>query len=149
MSVNDYQKSISVNKPLHEIYAAITEHISDWWSNDITGSATRPGDSFTISFGGTRKTMNILEANPNKKVVWECIKAYIDVATLKNKEEWVGTRLIWTLSPGELATTLHFLHEGLNPSFECYHVCLDGWDTFLASLKAYLHTGKGRPYLKT
>jgi len=146
--MNDYQKIIIVNTPTSEVYTAITKHISDWWSNDLTGAADCPGDSFTISFGGTRKTMNIVKAIPNEQVVWKCIEAYIDMPSLENKGEWAGTNLIWTLDAIDKSTTLTFLHEGLNHSFECYKVCEEGWDTFLASLLAYLTTGKGSPYLK-
>jgi hypothetical protein len=146
--MNDYQKSITVKKPISEVYAAITEHISDWWSNDLTGAAAHAGDSFTIAFGKTRKTFVIVEALSNKQIIWKCVKAYIDMASLKNKAEWVGTKLIWTLSAAGQNTTLAFLHEGLNQSFECYNVCESGWDTFLASLQAYLATGKGMPFLK-
>jgi uncharacterized protein YndB with AHSA1/START domain len=146
--MNAYQKNITVNKPVTEVYAAITEHISDWWSNDLTGAAAHTGDSFTIAFGKTRKTMNIVEAIPNKQVVWKCIKAYIDMASLKNKAEWVGTKMIWTLNATDQTTTLSFLHKGLNRHLECYSVCEDGWDQFLASLQAYLRTGKGKPFLK-
>ena len=70
------------------------------------------------------------------------------MASLKNKAEWVGTKMIWTLSSDDQATTLTFLHEGLNQSLECYTICEAGWDQFLASLHAYLTTGKGMPYLK-
>jgi hypothetical protein len=147
--MNDYQKSITVNKPESEVYAAITEHIADWWSNDLTGTATGAGDSFNIAFDKTRKTFDIAEATPNKQVVWKCVKAYIDMASLGNKAEWLGTKLIWTLSAADRGTTLTFLHEGLNQSFECYTVCESGWDYFLASLQAYLTTGKGTPFLKT
>ncbi len=68
--------------------------------------------------------------------------------SLENKAEWVGTKMIWRLSASDQSTTLAFLHEGLNQSFECYKVCEAGWDTFLASLQAYLTTGKGMPFLK-
>jgi uncharacterized protein YndB with AHSA1/START domain len=146
--MNDYQKSITVNKPADEVYSAITEHIQDWWSNDFSGTAAQKSDQYTIAFGATQKTFGILEAVPNKQVVWKCIKAYIDMPSLKNKAEWVGTKLIWTLSATDQGTTLTFLHEGLNQSFECYNVCEAGWDTFLASLQAYLVTGKGTPFLK-
>jgi hypothetical protein len=67
---------------------------------------------------------------------------------LKNKAEWVGNKLIWTLSTADQGTTLTFLHEDLNQSFEYYDVCEAGWDTFPASLQAYVTTGKGRPFLK-
>jgi hypothetical protein len=126
--MKDYQKSITVNRQVSEVYAAITEHIANWWSNDLTGAAACAGDSFNIAFNNTRKTFKIVEAIPNKQIVWECVKAYIDVTSLNNKAEWVGTKLIWTLSVAEQGTTLTFLHEGLNQSFECYNVCGAGWD---------------------
>jgi uncharacterized protein YndB with AHSA1/START domain len=146
--MNDYQKTLTVNKPISKVYAAITEHISNWWSNDLTGAAARVGNSFTISFGETRKTFDIAEVIPNKQVVWKCVKAHIDMASLKNKAEWVGTKLIWTLTATDQDTTLTFLHEGLNQNFECYNVCEAGWDYFIASLQVYLATGKGTPFLK-
>ncbi len=106
--MKDYQKSITINKSAHEVYRAITEHISDWWTNDLTGSAARPGDSFNIAFGNTRKTMEIVEIIPDKKVVWTCVKAYIDMASLTNKAEWVGTTLIWEIGYVGQSTVLSF-----------------------------------------
>ena len=146
--MKDYNKSIIINKPVSAVYAAITENIPNWWSNDLTGTAAHTGDSFTISFGKTRKTFNILQATPGKQVIWKCVKAHIDMPTLKNKAEWVGTRLIWTISVTGQVTTLNFLHEGLNPDFECYDMCEVAWNEFISSLEAYLTTGKGNPFLK-
>ena len=147
--MNDYQKTIAVNIPASEVYAAITERISDWWSNDLAGAAVRAGDSFTIAFGKTGKTFDIAEAVTNKRVIWKCVKAYIDMPSLEDKAEWVGTKLIWTLGAAGQSTTLTFLHKGLNQSLQCYKVCEAGWDEFLASLEAYLATGKGMPFLKS
>lgn len=148
MQLPDYQKSFTVNKPASDVYTAITEHIPDWWSNDFTGTSAQAGDGFIISFGKTSKTMTIVDAVPNEKVVWKCVKAHIDMASLGNKSEWVGTRLIWTIETTGNHTTLTFLHEGLNNNFECYQVCEAGWNTFLASLESYLATGHGKPHLK-
>jgi uncharacterized protein YndB with AHSA1/START domain len=146
--MKDYQKSITLNKPSSEVYAAITEHIANWWSNDLSGAAVHVGDSFNIAFNNTRKTFSIEEAIPNKRVAWKCVKAYIDSAKLENKSEWVGTKLIWTIESADEVTTLTLLHVGLNQSFQCYGICESGWDYFLTSLQAYLETGKGTPHLK-
>jgi len=146
--MNDYQKSITVNKPVSEVYAAITEHIPDWWSDDFSGASAQKGDQYNIAFGETRKTFEIAEAVPNERVVWLCLKAHIDMQALTRKDEWIGTRLIWTITPGKQETTLTFLHEGLNQNFECYQVCEAGWDYFIASLQTYLTTGNGTPYRK-
>ena len=146
--MTDYQKSITVNKPATEVYAAITQQIADWWSDDLTGTTAVAGDEYEIAFGKTRKTFRIMEAVPRERVVWQCIKAYIDMTSLKNKAEWVGTKMIWTISANGQDTTLNFLHEGLNESFECYEICEAGWDYFIGSLYAFLTTGKGTPYGK-
>lgn len=146
--MSDYQKSITVNKPISEVYTAITEHISDWWSNDLTGASANVGDSFTISFGKTQKTFVIVDAIPDKQIIWKCVKAHINNPSLENKAEWVGTKLMWTLNAASQGTVLNFLHEGLNKNLECYKLCEAGWDTFLASLQCYLATGKGAPFLK-
>lgn len=147
--MKDYQKIILLQKSANEVFVAITEHIADWWSNDLTGSANQTGDFFNIAFGQTRKTMEILEIIPDQKVVWKCTKAYIDLGSLENKSEWIGTKMIWQISEKDQKTTLTFLHEGLNPTLQCYDVCEDGWNIFLSSLESYLITGKGKPFLKS
>lgn len=146
--MNDYQKSINVGNPASEVYVAITEHIQDWWSDDFSGAAAKKGDQYHIAFGETRKTFEIVEASPDQQVVWLCLKAYIDKDELTKKDEWVGTRLIWTITSDDHRTTLTILHEGLNKSFECYDLCEPAWDYFMESLQAFLTTGIGTPYHK-
>ena len=146
--MEDYQKRITIDKPVTEVYAAVTEHIAAWWSNDLAGAAAKAGDSFSIAFGNTRKTFDIVKAIPNEQVVWKCMKAHIDMASLKNKAEWAGTHMVWTISAADGGCVIHFLHEGLHQNLECYAVCEQGWDMFLSSLQQYLITGKGKPYLK-
>jgi hypothetical protein len=146
--MKDYQKSITVKKPAAEVYAAIAEHIPEWWSDDFSGASAQKGDQYNIAFGETRKTFEIVEAIPNQKIVWLCKKAYIDKDTLKKKDEWVGTKLIWTITTAENGTTLTVLHEGLNKSFECYDLCEPAWDYFMVSIESFLTTGNGTPYHK-
>ena len=144
--MNDYQKSITVGNTAEEVYSAITEHIQDWWSDDFSGASVKKSDQYNITFVGTKKTFEIIEAIPNQRVVWLCLKAYIDMDTLQKKDEWVGTRLIWTIASNDQGSTLTFLHEGLNKSFECYDVCAPAWDYFIPSLQAFITTGKGTPF---
>jgi len=146
--MKDYQKSILVNKPAGEVYAAITRHIPDWWSNDYSGAAAQKGDQYKIAFGETRKTFEIIEAIPDQQVTWLCLKAHIAVPNLTKRDEWVGTKLVWAITNEGKSTTLTLHHEGLNKNFECYDVCEPAWDYFISSLQAYLTTGKGTPYLK-
>ena len=146
--MKDYQKSITVNNTAGEVYLAVTEHIPDWWSDDFSGAAGKVGDQYNIAFGETRKTFEIIEAIPGKQVTWLCLKAYIDMDALTKKDEWVGTKLFWTITSDDQGTTLTLLHEGLNKSFECYDICERGWDYFMESVQAFLTTGTGTPFRK-
>jgi hypothetical protein len=146
--MKDYQKSISVSNSPEEVYTAITAQITDWWSDDFSGAAVQKGDQYNIAFGNTKKTFRIAEAITNQQVVWECLKAYIDMEDLKKKDEWIGTRIIWTIQPNESGSTLTMLHEGLNKAVECYNLCEPAWDYFIASLQSFLTTGSGTPHHK-
>jgi hypothetical protein len=146
--MKDYQKSITVNNTPAEVYTAITANITKWWSDDFSGAAAQKGDQYNIAFGKTQKTFRIGDMIPNQQVVWLCLKAYIDMEDLKKRDEWAGTRIIWTIKPSESGSTLTMLHEGLNENVECYHVCEPAWDYFIASIQSFLTTGSGRPYQK-
>jgi predicted lipoprotein with Yx(FWY)xxD motif len=146
--MSNYKNSFTVSNPAGEVYTAITKHIQDWWSDDLSGAADQKGDQFNIAFGGTKKTFEIFEAVPNEKVVWLCLKAHIDMETLAKKDEWVGTKIIWTITSDEHGATLTMLHEGLNKSVECYDVCEPAWDYFMGSIHVFLTTGSGTPYRK-
>lgn len=148
MNTKDYQKNITVSNTAGQVYAALTERIADWWSDDLIGASAQNGDQFIIAFGKTQKTFEIVDAIPGQQVTWLCLKAYIDMDALAKKDEWVGTRLIWTIASDASGTTLNMLHEGLNKSFECYDVCEPAWDYFISSLEAFLTTGTGTPYHK-
>jgi len=92
MKTSDYQKSLSINSADTEIFGSLTSRIPEWWTEKFEGSAKKVNEKFTVHFGGTLKTMLIEEAAPNKKVVWRCIDAYIDVNEFENKKEWIGTK---------------------------------------------------------
>jgi hypothetical protein len=146
--MDDYQKTITVDNSAHEVYRALTQHIAGWWSDDLSGASSKTGDQFNIAFGETKKTFEITGAIPDKQVTWLCLKAYIDMHQLQRKDEWVDTRIIWTITNDNGATNLSMLHQGLNKSVECYDVCEPAWDYFMASIEAYLTTGAGTPIVK-
>lgn len=91
--------------------------------------------------------MRIERLEPGREVHWLCTGAHIAAAQLTRKDEWVGTRLIFRLTPdGEGCTRLEFEHIGLVPAFECYGLCSDGWRHYLGSLQRFVETGCGTPY---
>jgi hypothetical protein len=60
--------------------------------------------------------------------------------------DWVGTRPTFSIVPvdGD-ASELTFRHVGLTSVLECIDMCTRGWDHYLASLRAYVETGRGNP----
>jgi Activator of Hsp90 ATPase homolog 1-like protein len=63
--------------------------------------------------------------------------------------DWEGSAITWDLTPISKGTRLlfgqHDLMEGATGySIEETHA---GWEYFLLSLKSYLETGKGTPYV--
>lgn len=144
----DFQKTIIVNSDSNDIFAALTTGIPEWWTASFEGSGEETGGEFTVHFGTTFKKMKVSELVPERKIVWDCLESYIDVPELSEKTEWVGTRIVWEILPGQEATTIHLTHIGLTEQIECYNICVQGWDSFVESLRKLLVTGKGTPYLE-
>lgn len=147
MAHPNYDHTITVKATPHEAFLAITTGIPTWWTTDINGNGAAVGDAFTVRFGGTRKVMRVVELVPDKKVTWRCEEGYIDMETLQNKNEWVGTLIHWHIQEEAGVTGIRLLHEGLTQQFECYDVCAQGWNHFLASLQQLLNTKQGAPFV--
>ncbi|MES2847473.1 MAG: SRPBCC family protein [Bacteroidota bacterium] len=143
-----YQTGFTVHTTAESIFLSLTTKINEWWTNEMEGTAFNSNDIFTVRFGNTFKTFQVEEMIPNKKIIWKCIAAYIDVTEIENKSEWLETKIIWEIIQTAEATQLNMIHYGLTPSFDCYDICEKGWIKFINSLKNLLTTGKGMPYKK-
>jgi uncharacterized protein YndB with AHSA1/START domain len=130
------------------VYAALTtpKGLRGWWTQDCD-VATEVGGDLHFRFACSHKHMRIERLEPDREVRWLCTGAHIAVGQLTHKDEWVGTQLVFHLSPdGEGRTRLDFEHRGLVPAFECYDLCSDGWGHYLGSLQRFVATGRGTPY---
>ncbi len=149
--MENFKKTIIVSKSENEVYNALTNAITKWWTEMFEGIANQSGQSFTIRFGpAVFKTMQVEELIPNKKIVWLVTDALIDIPELKNKTEWMGTKIVWEISTLNDKTILQLTHFGLTPEVECFSICQKGWNDFTKSLEAFIETGIGQPFtLKT
>lgn len=93
--------------------------------------------------------MQIESLVPDREVRWLVVEAFIDASFLRHRDEWVGTRIVFQLTPqdGGNKTRLDFEHIGLTPAFECFKVCNAGWNQFLGSLQSLVETGQGQPFV--
>ena len=138
-----YSIEITVATSPDEILASIHNPRS-WWSEGITGSAGSAGDEFDYRYGTVHHCrVRIAESGP-QRVVWEILEN--EFGFVDGEDEWVGTRCVFDLVPGEGSTVLRFTHDGLYPHFSCYDVCSRGWDQYIRySLAAALTDGQGAP----
>lgn len=147
--MDNYNKTISLNTTADKVFGALTDRIPLWWTEMFEGSANKEGDNFTIRFGNNIfKTMNVKELSGEAGVVWSVTDSLIAIPGLNNQKEWIGTTILWKISPKKNHTELQLTHIGLNPDIECYEICADGWQQFINSLQLYLETGTGNPYKK-
>jgi uncharacterized protein YndB with AHSA1/START domain len=146
--MSHYQRSLVLEARPEAVYAALTtpEGLRGWWTQDCD-VATQVGGTIELRFGGTRKQLRIERLEPGREVRWLCTRAHIAAAQLARRDEWVGTQIVFRLTPqGEGRTRFEFEHVGLVPAFECYGLCSDGWQYYLASLQRFVATGRGTPH---
>ncbi len=147
MNPSHFKQTITIHASAHSVFEALISEISKWWTKEFKGQSRNMLDEFTVRFGSSHKTMVVVGVMQDARVVWECLDAVIDLPELDNKSEWEGTRMGWTIDEQDSYTELTLMHIGLTPELECYQVCEQGWNTYMQSLKLYLETGTGKPYI--
>lgn len=124
----NYSTSILVNTTPQEVCDAIN-NVPAWWSANFEGNNQKQNDVFTVRFDETFITMKITEFLPGSKLVWHVIDCYKH--WLKDKKEWNGTTITWSLSPAGAGTKIEFMHIGLIPGIECYNGCEKAWNYYI------------------
>lgn len=149
--MKNYQHSLTVAAPPAAVYAALTttDGLRGWWTGQCEGNPAA-GGTIEFRFGATYKDMRVERLVPGREVRWLCTRAGIAADALTRKDEWVGTELVFLMrEDGPGRTRLDFEHVGLLPSLECYDLCYRGWQQFMGSLRDYLDTGAGAPFMPT
>lgn len=140
--MSDYQLRISSSLAQEESYRVIAEQMSDWWT-PMSAKFMAVGDRAKTNFGG--QSYWIFEAVtllPPNLIELDCCESLMVADSLKDPEEWKGTRLRFEISQEGVL----FTHIGLNPEKECFDMCKQGWDFYLLqSLKQVLNGQPGAP----
>jgi len=144
MSNRNYTATISVDQSPKEAVDAI-RNVRGWWSEEIEGSIVKVGDEFKYHYQNLRTcTMKFVELVPGKRVAWLVTDNHFSFT--EDKTEWKGTKVVFDIAKKGDKTEIHFKHEGLVPSYECYNVCSDAWGSYIrGSLKNLIATGNGSP----
>ena len=127
MNQQNYQSSIAADFTPSEAFESIGR-VNEWWSKNIEGSAEKLNDVFTVHFGETFVTFEVTESIPGKKIAWHVTDCFLP--WLKDKTEWIGTTVLYEISPLADQTQVTMTHIGLVPEIECFEGCKLGWDKY-------------------
>jgi hypothetical protein len=144
MTKDGFTTSFLVEQTPDEVFAAIN-NVRGWWSGEIAGDTGKLGAEFTYRYDNMHKsTQRVTEFVRGKKVVWHVTDA--ELTFVKDKNEWIGTAIVFDISQKGGKTELRFTHEGLVPAFECYGGCSGAWGVLVErNLRNLIATGKNQP----
>ena len=144
MTATNYTRTLLIERATPvQVFDAVTNPRA-WWSEDVLGDPDRLGSVFYYHFKDIhRGTFLVSQLDPGKRVVWHVLQNRFNFT--RDPAEWTGTDIVFELAPAEGGTELRFTHIGLHPDEECYAVCNDSWNFYLASLHQLITTGSGQP----
>jgi len=138
----DIVQELTIEATPENVFHAITRQdgITHWWANQVTAEP-KAGSITEISFdNGEVMKMEIIDFEVGKKVRWSVRLA---------PHDWEGSTITWDLTPVSNGTKLLFGQHDLVVGTTGYSIeqTRAGWEYFLGSLKSYLETGTGTPYV--
>ena len=141
---HNFTTTFTVDQSPIEVFAAIN-NVRGWWSEAIEGRTDVLDAIFQYHYRDVHRcAFKITEFVPNQKVVWHVLDNFFNF--VKDKNEWIGTDVVFEIARKDDQTIVHFTHIGLVPAYECYEVCSDAWGSYITrSLRDLITTGKGQP----
>ena len=136
----DIFHKVTVRKPAHDTYRALTEPkgLARWWTTDTRGDSKVDSVlSFAFADGKYVMKMRVAELEQDKRVAWKCVEGPAD---------WLGTDLTFDLEEQDGKTIVRFGHRNWKEVVDFMGHCSAKWAYFLLSLKAYLESGAGTPH---
>ena len=129
LTQSNFTTSILVDQSPNEVFNAII-NVRGWWSEEIVGNTTKLNDEFEYHYEDVHRTkIKLVEVIPNQKVVWQVLDNYFSFT--KDKNEWIGNKIIFEISKKGDKTQLRLTQEGLVPEYECYDICQKAWSTYI------------------
>ena len=123
-----------------KVYEALTTEagLSAWWTTSVTiGPATPAVVHFRFA-GDFNPDMQVTRLEQDQRVEWKCIAGH---------NNWEDNTFSFVLQNVDGETSLLFTqHYASELSDEVYGSYNFNWGWYLASLKEYCETGKGKPF---
>jgi len=144
MTTTGFSTALSVDQSPNEVFDAINNP-RRWWSEEIDGRTDKLNDEFIYHYKDIHYCkMKLTELVPGEKVVWLVLDNYFKFT--EDKNEWIGTKVVFDISRNGNKTEIRFTHEGLVPQYECYEICREAWTDYITgSLRNLIENGEGQP----
>ncbi len=144
MDNKDFTTTILVDQTPETAFNSI-KNFRAWWSEDIEGKTDQLNETFFYHYKDVHLCkLKLIEMIPNERLVYLVVDNEFNF--VKDKTEWINTKLIFEITKEGEKTKVKFTHEGLVPEYECYNVCHDAWSGYInGSLQSLITTGKGKP----
>ena len=144
MKTSDFTATILVDQTPKEVFDAFN-NVRGWWSENIEGGTDKLNDEYIYHYQDIHYCkIKLIEVVPDQKVVWLVLDNYFKFTNDKN--EWIGTKIVFEISQKDGQTVATFTHEGLVPQYECFEICREAWTNYIKySLRNLITTGKGEP----
>jgi uncharacterized protein YndB with AHSA1/START domain len=130
-------KHIQIQAEVSKVLDAVTTTggLRAWWTDCDVG---RAGEEATFRFGG-RQVVFRVDRIDAKGIELTCVQQ-------TGQPDWQDTHLsIRAIAEGG-GTRVDLLHDGFRERNDFYARCVDGWDHYVRSLRAYCETGRGSPW---
>lgn len=139
--MGDYaiQARFDVARPTGDLLSWLNsvEGISGWWSDSVSGAASRQGDRFDVDFPTTDVTFELVVSRCDEQVVrWE---------VPESPPWWKGTTIGFEIEETDDGSTLLFSHGGFEPGDPTIAVITPAWVRFLDNLVEVAQTGRPNP----
>jgi uncharacterized protein YndB with AHSA1/START domain len=139
--MSEIVQELRIEATPEKVFHALTtpDGIAAWWSNQVTAEP-KVGALTEVRFESGVFQMEITDLEVGKKVQW---------SVRRSPHDWEGSTITWDLMPVREGTRLLFGQRDLfvGPTGYGIEETRAGWEYFLLSLKSYLETGKGTPYV--
>ena len=130
-----------INAKPAEVLTALTttDGFRHWWTDDA--EVGRDIGAPAIFRFGTIEVTFLIDRIDRHGIEMTCVDH-------KNYPEWLDTHLAFRVTPDGEGAYVDMLHDGFRDKNGCYAQCVERWNHYLTSLRAYCETGRGTPQLR-
>jgi uncharacterized protein YndB with AHSA1/START domain len=135
----DILQDLPVRAPAQQVFDAIStpQGLDAWWTKTAAGKP-EPGEEFDLGFGPEYQW---------RAAVTRCVPgSEFELQLTTADEDWLGTRVGFSLTPADGKTLLKFRHTGWPEANEHYRISCHCWAMYLRILRRFLEHGERVPY---